>query len=109
MTPPTSSIMFGDASSKSPLGLIKDYPLKIGDCKVPTDLTVLGMYGDKEVPLILGTPFLTIVGASIDFHKKLVTLHNINSKQGCIPNEGFFNKLLWNHNHCQFQLQEGQG
>ncbi|CAA7033586.1 unnamed protein product [Microthlaspi erraticum] len=48
MTPPTSSIMFGDASSKSPLGLIKDYPLKIGDCKVPTDLTVLGMYGDKE-------------------------------------------------------------
>ncbi|CAA7052604.1 unnamed protein product [Microthlaspi erraticum] len=48
MTPPISSIMFGDASSKSPLGLIKDYPLKIGDCKVPTDLTVLGMYGDKE-------------------------------------------------------------
>ncbi|CAA7044428.1 unnamed protein product [Microthlaspi erraticum] len=80
MTPPISSIMFGDASSKSSLGLIKDYPLKIGDCKVPTDLTVLGIYGDKEVPLILGTPFLTTVGASIDFHKKLVTLHNINSK-----------------------------
>ncbi|XP_010496625.1 PREDICTED: uncharacterized protein LOC104773679 [Camelina sativa] len=37
MKQPSSSIMFGDASSKSPLGLIENYPLKVGDCTVPTD------------------------------------------------------------------------
>ncbi|CAA7013698.1 unnamed protein product [Microthlaspi erraticum] len=35
---PTTSIMFGDATSKSPLGVFKNYHLKIGECIIQTDL-----------------------------------------------------------------------
>ncbi|CAA7058518.1 unnamed protein product [Microthlaspi erraticum] len=38
---PTTSIMFGDATSKSPLGVFKNYHLKIGECIIQTDLTVM--------------------------------------------------------------------
>ncbi|XP_010480939.1 PREDICTED: uncharacterized protein LOC104759747 [Camelina sativa] len=47
MKQPSSSIMFGDASSKSPLGLIENYPLKVGDCTVPTDFMV---HSALEIP-----------------------------------------------------------
>ncbi|CAA7050036.1 unnamed protein product [Microthlaspi erraticum] len=76
---PTTSIMFGDGTSKSLLGVFKNYHLNIGECIIQTDLTVLEMEEEKDVPLILGTPFLSTVGASIDFHKKEVILHKVNS------------------------------
>ncbi|KAL0705324.1 hypothetical protein Bca4012_071749 [Brassica carinata] len=78
MEPNTYSLMFGDSSSTTSLGLIKDYPMKIGNCTIPIDLTVLKMAIEKRVPLILGTPFLTTVGACIDFANKKVTLLNVN-------------------------------
>ncbi|XP_013632809.1 PREDICTED: uncharacterized protein LOC106338358 [Brassica oleracea var. oleracea] len=107
MEPNTSSLQFGDSSSTTPIGLIKDFPLKIGACTIPIDLTVLKMATKKRVPLILDTPFLTTVGACIDFankkaahdKKKLVkephpppldktpytlTLHPIKLKDGAI-------------------------
>ncbi|XP_009123420.1 uncharacterized protein LOC103848216 [Brassica rapa] len=59
MKPNTSSLHFGDSSSTTPIGLIKDFPLKIGACTIPIDLTVLKMATEKRVSLILGTPFLT--------------------------------------------------
>ncbi|XP_048611504.1 uncharacterized protein LOC125585846 [Brassica napus] len=74
MEPKTSSLQFGDSSSTTPIGLIKDFPLKIGACTIPIDLTVLKMATEKRVPLILGTLFLTTVGACIDFANKKVTL-----------------------------------
>ncbi|XP_013594965.1 PREDICTED: uncharacterized protein LOC106303173 [Brassica oleracea var. oleracea] len=78
MEPNASSIQFGDSSSTTPIGLIKDFPLKIGTCTIPIDLTVLKMATEKRVSLILGTPFLTTVGACIDFANKKVTLVNVN-------------------------------
>ncbi|KAL0802270.1 hypothetical protein Bca101_057446 [Brassica carinata] len=74
-TPP---LTFGDSSSTTPLGIIKDFPLKIGSCTIPIDLTVLNMASAERVPLILGTPFLTTVGACIDFPNKKVTLMHVN-------------------------------
>ncbi|XP_056847318.1 uncharacterized protein LOC130498009 [Raphanus sativus] len=74
----TSSLMFGDSSSTTPIGLIKDFPLKIGACTIPIDLTVLDMMTKRRVPLILGTPFLATVGACIDFPNKRVILQNVN-------------------------------
>ncbi|XP_048604632.1 uncharacterized protein LOC125582144 [Brassica napus] len=50
----------------------------IGACTIPIDLTVLKMTTDKRVPLIFVTPFLTTVGACIDFANKKVTLFNVN-------------------------------
>ncbi|XP_056862256.1 uncharacterized protein LOC130509946 [Raphanus sativus] len=43
MEPNTSSLMFGDSSSTTPIGLIKDFPLKIRECTIPIELTVLKM------------------------------------------------------------------
>ncbi|XP_048620131.1 uncharacterized protein LOC125590566 [Brassica napus] len=40
MEPNISSLQFGDSSSTTPIGLIKDFPLKIGACIIPIDLTV---------------------------------------------------------------------
>ncbi|CAA7051113.1 unnamed protein product [Microthlaspi erraticum] len=37
------------------------------------------MEEEKDLPLLLGTPFLSTVGASIDFHKQEVILHKVNS------------------------------
>ncbi|CAA7037639.1 unnamed protein product [Microthlaspi erraticum] len=53
---PTTSIMFGDATSKSPLGVFKNYHLKIGECIIQTDLTVMEMEEEKDLPFI-GNPF----------------------------------------------------
>ncbi|KAG2288604.1 hypothetical protein Bca52824_048208 [Brassica carinata] len=78
MEPNTSFLQFGDSSPTTPIGLIKDFPLKIGACTIPIDLTVLKMATEKRVSLILGTPFLTIVGACIEFANKKVTLLNVN-------------------------------
>ncbi|KAL0696330.1 hypothetical protein Bca4012_063510 [Brassica carinata] len=50
----TSSLQLGDSSSTIPIDIIKDFPL------------------------ILGTPFLTTVGACIDFANKKATLLNVN-------------------------------
>ncbi|CAA7058945.1 unnamed protein product [Microthlaspi erraticum] len=49
---PTTSIMFGDATSKSPLGVFKNYHLKIGECIIQTDLTVMEMEEEKDLPLL---------------------------------------------------------
>ncbi|CAA7049250.1 unnamed protein product [Microthlaspi erraticum] len=45
---PTTSIIFGDATSKSPLGVFKNYHLKIGECIIQTDLTVMEMEEEKD-------------------------------------------------------------
>ncbi|CAA7059686.1 unnamed protein product [Microthlaspi erraticum] len=79
---PTTSIMFGDATSKSPLGVFKNYHLKIGECIIQTDLTVMEMEEEKDLPLLLGTPFLSTVGASIDFYKQEVILHKDKDERG---------------------------
>ncbi|CAA7021726.1 unnamed protein product [Microthlaspi erraticum] len=78
---PTTSIMFGDATSKSPLGVFKNYHLKIGECIIQTDLHCHGDGRRKDLPLLLGTPFLSTVGASIDFHKQEVILHKIRLRR----------------------------
>ncbi|CAA7040086.1 unnamed protein product [Microthlaspi erraticum] len=71
--------MFGDATSKSPLGVFMNYHLKIGECIIQTYLPDMEMEEEKDLPLLLGTPFLSTVGASIDFHKQEVILHKVNS------------------------------
>ncbi|XP_048605816.1 uncharacterized protein LOC125583223 [Brassica napus] len=67
MEPDTSSLTFGDSSSTTPIGLIKDFPLKIGSYTIPIDLTVLKMATEKRVPLILGTPFLTTSPLDVEY------------------------------------------
>ncbi|CAA7045493.1 unnamed protein product [Microthlaspi erraticum] len=60
---------------------VQNYHLKIGECIIQTDLTVMEMEEEKDLPLLLGTPFLSTVGASIDFHKQEVILTSSKSPE----------------------------
>ncbi|KFK25999.1 hypothetical protein AALP_AA8G189800 [Arabis alpina] len=69
------TLTFGDATSKRPLGVLENYPLKIENCVIPMDFMVMEMDSSKELPLILGTPFLGTTGASLDFlHMKALLI-----------------------------------
>ncbi|KFK29135.1 hypothetical protein AALP_AA7G093100 [Arabis alpina] len=72
------SLIIGDATCKQPLEVIEDYPLKIGNCAIPTDLMVIEMKMAKSLPLILGTPFLATTGANLDFFNMKALLMNVD-------------------------------
>ncbi|CAA7029435.1 unnamed protein product [Microthlaspi erraticum] len=62
---PTTSIMFGDATSKSPLGVFKNYHLKIGECIIQTDLTVME-WKKRRIYLCYWEPHSLVVKERVD-------------------------------------------
>jgi hypothetical protein len=58
-----------DNSIRYPLGIAEDVPVKVGHHFIPVDFVVLEMGKREKPPLILGRPFLKIVGATIDVGK----------------------------------------
>jgi hypothetical protein len=59
----------GDNSIRYPLGIAEDVPVKVRHHFIPVDFVVFEM-GEREKPLlILGRPFVKIVGATIDVGK----------------------------------------
>ena len=67
--PTTVTLQLADRSLKHPRGVIEDVPVKVDKFIFPTDFIVLDMEGDKEIPIILGRPFLAIGRAMIDVQK----------------------------------------
>jgi hypothetical protein len=59
----------GDNSICYPLGITEDVPVKVGHHFITADFMVLEMEEREKPPLILGRPFLKIVGATIDVGK----------------------------------------
>ncbi|KAG9442054.1 hypothetical protein H6P81_017908 [Aristolochia fimbriata] len=55
-------------------GIIADVLVKIGEFIFPCDFVVLDMEVDKNLPIILGKPFLATIGALIDVDKGKLTL-----------------------------------
>ncbi|XP_013632357.1 PREDICTED: uncharacterized protein LOC106337779 [Brassica oleracea var. oleracea] len=71
MEPKTSSLKFGDSTSTTPIGLIKDFPLKMGACTIPIDITVLKMATEKRVYILdLGSDKVEIDKQKIVMRKK---------------------------------------
>jgi predicted aspartyl protease len=69
LEPTSMCLELGDNSIRYPLGIAEDVPVKVGHHFIPVDFVVLEM-GEREKPsLILGRPFLKIVGATIDVGK----------------------------------------
>jgi hypothetical protein len=60
---------FGDNSIRYPLGIAEDVPVKVGHHFIPVNFVVLEMGEREKPPLILGSPFLKTVGATIDVGK----------------------------------------
>ena len=58
---PTSvSLQLTDRTLAFPRGVIEDVLVKVDKLLLPTDFIILDMDEDKDVPIILGRPFLAI-------------------------------------------------
>ena len=54
---------------KHPRGVLKDVLVKVDNFIFPVDFIVLDKEEDKEIPIILGRPFLVTSRAMIDVQK----------------------------------------
>ncbi|KAJ4701053.1 DNA-directed DNA polymerase [Melia azedarach] len=62
----TVSLQLADRSIKHPRGVIEDVLVKVDKFIFPADFIVLDMEADREIPLILGRPFLATGRTLID-------------------------------------------
>ncbi|KAG9458341.1 hypothetical protein H6P81_002849 [Aristolochia fimbriata] len=93
------TLQFADRSTKIPEGVMEDVLVKIHDFIYPCDFVVLDMEVDKNLPIILGRPFLATAGAIIDCKQGNLTLRLNNDtinfnireamKQPAIPDDDF--------------------
>ncbi|KAL5572989.1 hypothetical protein UlMin_022586 [Ulmus minor] len=79
--PTTVTLQLADRSIKHPRGIIEDVLVKVDKFIFPADFIVLDMEEDREVPLILGRPFLATVVAE-KFHESFPS----SSLENCIVN-----------------------
>ena len=63
-----------DRSLKHPKGVIEDSLVKVNKFIFPEDFIILDMKEDKEIPIILGKPFLATGKAMIDVQKEELKL-----------------------------------
>ena len=64
--PTTVTLQLADRSLKHPRGVIEDVLVKVDKFICSADFIVLDMKKDKEIPIILGRPFLATGKATID-------------------------------------------
>ena len=64
--PTIFTLQLADRSLKHPQGVIEDVLVKVDKFIFPTDFIVLDVEEDKEIPIILGRPFLATSRAMID-------------------------------------------
>ena len=74
VTPTTISLQMADRSLTYPRGIIEDVLVKVDKFIFPVDFVVLDMEEDREIPIILGRPFLATGRALIDVHSGNLTL-----------------------------------
>ena len=67
--PTMVTLQLADRSLKHPWGMIEDVLVKVNKFIFPIDFIVLDMEEDKEIPIILGRPFLATGRAMIDLQK----------------------------------------
>ena len=67
--PTTVILQLVDRSLKHPQGVIENVLVKVDKFIFPGDFIVLDMEKDKEIPIILGKPFLATGRAMIDVQK----------------------------------------
>ncbi|XP_047943457.1 uncharacterized protein LOC125190249 [Salvia hispanica] len=66
LRPTTITLQMADRSVSYPRGIVEDILVQVNNFIFPVDFVVLYMEEDRNVPLILGRPFLTIGKAMID-------------------------------------------
>ena len=66
LQPVKMNLYMTDGSCVQPTGIIEDVPVQVDKFFVPNDFVVMDIEADVLVPIILGRPFLSIIGARID-------------------------------------------
>ena len=69
LTPITMSLQMADKSMAQPEGILEDVLVKVGKFIFPIDFVVIDIEEDKQIPLLLGRPFLVTGAALIDVKK----------------------------------------
>jgi hypothetical protein len=62
------------------VGIVEDIPVRIRNSFVHVDFVVIEMDVYRQIPLILGRPFLSTTGATIDVAARIIKL-NISRKE----------------------------
>ncbi|XP_050104617.1 uncharacterized protein LOC126584198 [Malus sylvestris] len=74
LKPTSMSLQLADRSVTDPLGILEEVIIKVDKFYLPADFIVLDMEEDKEVPLILGRPFMATARTLIDVEAGTLTL-----------------------------------
>ena len=74
LTPTSMTLQMADRTLAHPEGILEDVLIKVGRFIFPVDFVVINIEEDKQVPLLLGRPFLVIGAALIDVKKEELTL-----------------------------------
>jgi hypothetical protein len=80
LVPTSMHLQLADQLTRHPVGITEDIPVKIRSSFVLVDFVVLEMDVYRQIPLILGRPFLSTVGAMIDVAAEIIKL-NISGKE----------------------------
>ncbi|XP_019239894.1 PREDICTED: uncharacterized protein LOC109219880 [Nicotiana attenuata] len=75
MPRPTSMrLQMADRSIKRPVGIVDDVLIKVGSFHLPADFVILDCAVDKEMPIILGRPFLATGRALMDSERNEIKI-----------------------------------
>jgi hypothetical protein len=79
LVPTSMHLQLADQSIPCLVGIVEDIPVRIKNYFVLVDFMVLKMDVCRQIPLILGRPFLSTAGATIDVAAEIIKL-NISEK-----------------------------
>ena len=68
------TLQMADITMAQPKGILEDVLIKVGKFIFPVDLVVIDIEEDKQIPLLMGRPFLATGAALIDVKKGELTL-----------------------------------
>jgi hypothetical protein len=75
LVPTSMHLQLVDQSIQRPVEIAEDIPLRIKNSFIPVDFMVLEMDVYRQIPLILGRPFLSTAGATIDVAAGIIKLN----------------------------------
>ncbi|XP_074297289.1 uncharacterized protein LOC141627993 [Silene latifolia] len=68
------TLQMADRSTKKPLGVWEDVPIRVGKFFIPVEFVIVDMEEDSNIPFILERPFLHNAGEVIDVKHGMLTL-----------------------------------
>ncbi|XP_070023219.1 uncharacterized protein [Nicotiana sylvestris] len=75
LRPTSMRLQMSDCSIKRSVGIVDDVLVKVGKFHLPTDFVILDCVVDKEIPIILGRPFLATERALMDLEQNEIKFH----------------------------------